>query len=264
MSTAAILPGLSPFTAAQQKLFLGRKRQVDDLLSIMQSSRFIGVVGQAGSGKTSLIQAGLIPALERGFDGYISYFYSNPITTMSITQNFNKGLLICLLLLASANYASAQMILPSTLNVIGATVNKGYYSFDWSVGESAAVSTLANSILMVTQGVLQYHSGNVVEKNVGMIWFPNEVKLFPNPVRNILEIDFKHLVPGSLHFELFNNAGQLLWQKDVQYNGVSLIEKLNMSGMPTGQYTLYLYQSGSSDSFRKYYKRGAFKIVKVN
>jgi WD40 repeat protein len=69
MSTAAILPGLSPFTAAQQKLFLGRKRQVDDLLSIMQSSRFIGVVGQAGSGKTSLIQAGLIPALERGFDG---------------------------------------------------------------------------------------------------------------------------------------------------------------------------------------------------
>ena len=69
MSTAAILPGLSPFTAAQQKLFLGRKRQVDDLLGIMQSSRFIGVVGQAGSGKTSLIQAGLIPALERGFDG---------------------------------------------------------------------------------------------------------------------------------------------------------------------------------------------------
>jgi len=69
MSTAAILPGLSPFTAAQQKLFLGRKRQVDDLLGIMQSSRFIGIVGQAGSGKTSLIQAGLIPALERGFDG---------------------------------------------------------------------------------------------------------------------------------------------------------------------------------------------------
>ena len=183
---------------------------------------------------------------------------------MPNTQIFKKGVQICLLVLASANYCSAQMVLPSTLNASGATANKGYYSFDWSVGESAAVSTLANSNLMVTQGVLQYHSGNVVERNVGMIWFPNEVKLFPNPVRNILEINFKHLVPGSLHFELFNNAGQLLWQKDVLYNGVSLIEKLNMSGIPAGQYTLYLYQNDAPDSFRKYYKKGAFKIVKVN
>ncbi len=97
-----------------------------------------------------------------------------------------------------------------------------------------------------------------------MIWFPNEVKLFPNPVRDILEIDFKHLVAGSLHFELFNSAGQPLWKKDILYNGVSLIEKLNMSGMQAGEYTLYLYQNESLKSYRNYYKRGAFKVVKVN
>jgi hypothetical protein len=183
---------------------------------------------------------------------------------MPNTHNLKKGLYICLLFLVSANYCSAQMVLPSTLNASGAIANKGYYSFDWSVGESAAVSTLANSNLMITQGVLQYHSGNVVERNVGMIWFPNEVKLFPNPVRNILEINFMHVVAGSLHFELFNNAGKLLWQKDALYNGISLTEKLNMAGMPAGNYTLYLYQNNSPDSSRKYYKRGAFKIFKVN
>ena len=183
---------------------------------------------------------------------------------MSLAQNFKKGVHICLFLLASANYSRAQMILPSTLNASGATVNKGYYSFDWSIGESTAVSTLTNGNLMVTQGVLQYHSGNVVDKNVGIIWFPNEVKLFPNPVRNILEINFMHVVAGSLHFELFNNAGKLLWQKDALYNGISLTEKLNMAGMPAGNYTLYLYQNDSPDSSRKYYKRGAFKIFKVN
>jgi hypothetical protein len=156
------------------------------------------------------------------------------------------------------------MILPSTLNASGATVNKGNYSFDWSIGESTAVSTLTNGNLMVTQGVLQYHSGNVVDKNVGIIWFPNEVKLFPNPVRNILEINFMHVVAGSLHFELFNNAGKLLWQKDALYNGISLTEKLNMAGMPSGNYTLYVYQNDSPDSARKYYKRGAFNIWKVN
>jgi len=69
ISISENLPGLSPFNAAQQKSFFGRKRQVDDLLSLMQSGRFISVVGNAGSGKTSLIRAGLIPALELGFDG---------------------------------------------------------------------------------------------------------------------------------------------------------------------------------------------------
>jgi len=182
---------------------------------------------------------------------------------MSNTRYYIKGLYVFLFFLASTTYCSAQLVMPSTLNATGSTANRGYYSFDWSIGESAAVSTLTNGSLMATQGVLQYHSGNVVERNVGLIWFPNEVKLFPNPVRNMLEIDFKHLVPGTLHFELFNNAGQLLWQKDVPYNGVSLIEKLNMSGMPAGQYTLYLYQNDSPDSIRKYYKRGAFKVVKV-
>lgn len=83
---------------------------------------------------------------------------------MSFIQNLKKGVYLCLLLLASANYCSAQMVLPSTLNASGATVNKGYYSFDWSIGESTAVSTLTNGNLMVTQGVLQYHSGNVVDK----------------------------------------------------------------------------------------------------
>jgi len=69
ISLAENLPGLVSFNASQQNVFYGRQRQVEDLLSIMQSSRFIGLVGHAGSGKSSLIKAGLIPALERGFDG---------------------------------------------------------------------------------------------------------------------------------------------------------------------------------------------------
>ena len=63
------LPGLLPFTTGQRSSFFGRKRQVDDLLSIMQSSKCIALVAQAGTGKTSLVMAGLIPALEQGFSG---------------------------------------------------------------------------------------------------------------------------------------------------------------------------------------------------
>ena len=64
-----ILPGLNHYDNQNSNLFFGRQRQVDDLLSIMQEGRFIGVVGQEGTGKTSLIKAGLIPALKNGFTG---------------------------------------------------------------------------------------------------------------------------------------------------------------------------------------------------
>ena len=49
--------------------FHGRSRQVEDLLSIVQSSRFIGLAGPEASGKTSLVMAGLLPVLRAGFRG---------------------------------------------------------------------------------------------------------------------------------------------------------------------------------------------------
>jgi WD40 repeat protein len=69
LDLTAIFPGLHPFDGAQAPHFRGRERQVEDLLSVMQASRFIGVVGPEGSGKTSLVTAGLVPALQRGFRG---------------------------------------------------------------------------------------------------------------------------------------------------------------------------------------------------
>ena len=49
--------------------FHGRSRQVEDMLSIFHLSRFIGLAGQECSGKTSLVMAGLVPVLRRGFRG---------------------------------------------------------------------------------------------------------------------------------------------------------------------------------------------------
>ena len=65
----AVFPGLKPYGEAQSLHFRGRERQVEDLLSVMQASRFVGVVGPEGAGKSSLVSAGLLPALQRGFRG---------------------------------------------------------------------------------------------------------------------------------------------------------------------------------------------------
>ena len=58
--------GLRAFEADDALLFFGREAHVGDLLHKLASSRFTTVIGASGSGKSSLVRAGLIPALHRG------------------------------------------------------------------------------------------------------------------------------------------------------------------------------------------------------
>ena len=72
MSTAAGLrltnpfPGLRPFREEEEYLFFGRESQVDVMVDKLAVRRFLAVVGTSGSGKSSLVNCGLRPALRRG------------------------------------------------------------------------------------------------------------------------------------------------------------------------------------------------------
>src|ERR1700754_1024202 len=59
-------PGLRPFETDEYRLFFGREGQSDELLARLQRAHFLAVVGTSGSGKSSLIRAGLLPALRGG------------------------------------------------------------------------------------------------------------------------------------------------------------------------------------------------------
>jgi hypothetical protein len=61
-------PGLRPFTNEESTIFFGRGREVDGLIARLRdpSRRFLAVVGASGSGKSSLIRAGLLPRLADG------------------------------------------------------------------------------------------------------------------------------------------------------------------------------------------------------
>ena len=60
-------PGLRPFQADETHLFFGRDAQRTELLRRLRMSRFLAVVGTSGSGKSSLVRAGLLPGLHGGF-----------------------------------------------------------------------------------------------------------------------------------------------------------------------------------------------------
>ncbi|GAB4522156.1 MAG: hypothetical protein OHK0046_34390 [Anaerolineae bacterium] len=58
--------GLEPFEYGDGANFFGRDQLIDRLVNRVRSERFLAVVGPSGSGKSSVVKAGLIPALKRG------------------------------------------------------------------------------------------------------------------------------------------------------------------------------------------------------
>jgi WD40 repeat protein/DNA-binding SARP family transcriptional activator len=58
--------GLEYFDVADADLFFGREALVAELIGRLRSGRFLAVVGASGSGKSSLVRAGLVPALRQG------------------------------------------------------------------------------------------------------------------------------------------------------------------------------------------------------
>src|SRR5215213_7184536 len=58
--------GLEPFDVGDAELFFGRERLVAELVARVPGTSLLGVIGASGSGKSSAVRAGLLPALAAG------------------------------------------------------------------------------------------------------------------------------------------------------------------------------------------------------
>lgn len=82
--------GLRTFKAADQQWFRGRDQEIATLLRKVRNNHFTAVVGASGSGKSSLVLAGILPPLEK--DGWKSMILkpgSAPISNLALT--LSKG-----------------------------------------------------------------------------------------------------------------------------------------------------------------------------
>lgn len=58
--------GLEAFQQTDSHFFFGRERMIERSLARMQQTRFLAFVGASGSGKSSLVRAGILPAIRNG------------------------------------------------------------------------------------------------------------------------------------------------------------------------------------------------------
>ena len=189
----------------------------------------------------------------------------NPDSLLPALPSFTlskNGLLMPFILLFFVLASTAQTTAPYAVNIAGNQVSVANYNFEWSVGESAAITTMGNSNLLVTNGLLQYNVENQPETNLIASFLPNEVRVYPNPVKNILEINILHANKGRHQIELLDSKGIKI--KDVQlvYNGMGALESWNLSGLTAGQYFLNIRQMHPVNG--RLVKKRAYKILKVN
>lgn len=59
-------PGLRAFESTEARIFFGRDQHVNEVLDRLAASNLVAVVGSSGCGKSSLVRAGVVPALRAG------------------------------------------------------------------------------------------------------------------------------------------------------------------------------------------------------
>lgn len=76
-STRSPFPGLKPFDWQDAAVFFGREQEIGRLIQLLTSTllrgagRLVAIAGPSGSGKSSLLRAGLLPRLERLADRWV-------------------------------------------------------------------------------------------------------------------------------------------------------------------------------------------------
>ena len=176
---------------------------------------------------------------------------------------YKKQLTIFIIFLLIGMISFSQIAAPYAINIAGNQVTRGSYAIEWSVGESAAINIMDNSDQYVfTNGLLQYSVQNQTETNLVASFLTNEIRVYPNPVRNELYINILHASKGNDLIELLDEKGAKLKERVVVYNGMGALEIWNLAGLKAGQYFVNIRHTHPVTG--RLIKRGAYKITKIN
>ncbi|NDE09322.1 MAG: hypothetical protein EBZ95_01980 [Chitinophagia bacterium] len=187
----------------------------------------------------------------------------NPISTLF------PRLLLVIIFSQFTQLAFCQKIFTSTINTTGESKKLSQqdprfagFSFEWNVGESAAVTSMQSDQLLLTNGLLQYRFEQMLENNRVATFLADEVKVGPNPLKDQVEINILNGLKGKLIIELVDNKGNKLKQVQLQYNGIGVFEKWNLSGLTAGQYFISIRQLHPVTG--RITKSISYPIVKMN
>ena len=125
-----------------------------------------------------------------------------------------------------------------------------------SIAEKIGHSADKTRFTLFKEGIytMGYQQPNIVVKEIKEESSRTDwAKVYPNPVRDVLKIEFSDWLMGDeVMLELYGLKGDLLFRQSLE---VRTSEQLELSNLSTGQYLLRIAQGGQS----KHYS-----IIKIN
>ncbi len=158
----------------------------------------------------------------------------------------SKQILIVLLILTGATRAGAQNLSPTVLSSSGGSGSADGTSLSWTAGELMAQTYMADT-LMLTQG-FQQGKITVITATSELNGLSMDVNVYPNPVRNMLNIEFKGRADQFVRITLMDLNGKLMLEREI--NNPSNIKRINLNGTPAGTYMLKVNIGGRGKTFK--------------
>jgi hypothetical protein len=158
----------------------------------------------------------------------------------------SKQLLILILIFTGATTAAAQNVSPTVISSSGGSGSADGTFLSWTTGE-LMVQTYSADTLMLTQG---FQQGEITVTTTAseLQGLSRDVRVYPNPVQNRLNVDFQGVVDKTARVKLLNLNGKVFLTKEI--TNTSNTTRINLNGTPSGTYILEVSIKGRSKSFK--------------
>lgn len=159
-------PGLRPFTRNEGDIFFGRQEQIAQLLEKLESTRFVAIVGSSGSGKSSLVHAGLIPALEAGLMSRVGPKW----VTISMRPGNDPIVNLAKALLATPHTGQVWSRYANSLDLMTAVLRRGPDGIE-EILRQGYLSSQSNLLIVVDQfeELFRYHHQGDVNQSIEFV-----------------------------------------------------------------------------------------------
>lgn len=147
------------------------------------------------------------------------------------------------LFLFIAFYGYPQSIPRSVISPAGGSDKTDKIALDWTMGE-IAIETAVTSNGLFTQGFHQpllIFPANFIKIGTTPILAGYTIKVYPNPVQAVLNIDLQSMSNTGVNIRLSDVNGRSLYNTSTFSEGSSV--KINMQSFPAGIYLLYIASS---------------------
>ena len=150
----------------------------------------------------------------------------------------------------------------SVINAAGGSSLNGYHQFEWSVGEMALINQMSDGTnkLIVTNGFIQPYLLYPGRDNNTNGFDAEEIRIFPNPATQYIEINFFTKQKGKLTVHFYDATGKKVFTKELTSNGVDLIDRIPVNALAQGVYVLHVELTGAPGSVSK---KSSYKFVKI-